>query len=180
MDKKNKLTVDMVTKIAILAALSVVLRRFFTITIPVNQKIGLGYMPIMLSGILFGPLVGGLTGAMADVVGMLLNPDGMFHPGFTLSAFIMGFSSGLISFNIFKRNFNKHLIIISILSCLVTFMVCRLLLESVFLQQFSKNPYWVYVARRIPKQLIETVLNTVLLIVLVPRLDKYASKKLLT
>ena len=98
----KKFTINKLTKIAILAALSIVLRRFFTITIPVNKKIGIGYMPIILSGIFYGPWFGGLTGALADVVGMLINPDGIFHPGFTLSAFLMGFGPGLISFYFFN------------------------------------------------------------------------------
>ncbi len=172
----KKLTVDNLTKIAILAALSVVLRRFFTITIPVNQKIGIGYMPIILSGILYGPWFGGLTGALADVVGMLLNPDGVFHPGFTLSAFLIGFGPGLISFCLFKANreIDYKINIKIILSCIFTFLIVRLLIDSIWLQQFSRNPYWIYVLRRVPKQVIETILNAIILRIIVPRVEKYA------
>ncbi|WP_297281186.1 folate family ECF transporter S component [uncultured Anaerococcus sp.] len=169
----KKLTVNNLTKIAILAALSVVLRRFFTVTIPVNQKIGVGYMPIILSGMLYGPWFGGLTGALADVVGMLINPDGVFHPGFTLSAFLMGFGPGLISFYLIKGDIDYKINIKIILSCLFTFMIVRLLIDSIWLQQYSKNPYWIYVLRRIPKQAIETILNSVILRIIAPRIGKY-------
>ena len=170
----KKFTVNKLTKIAILAALSIVLRRFFTITIPVNKKIGIGYMPIILSGILYGPWFGGLTGALSDVVGMLINPDGIFHPGFTLSAFLMGFGPGLISFYFFNDKIEEKLNLKIILSCIFGFMIIRLLLDSIWLQQYSRNPYRIYVLRRVPKQLIETVLNTIILKIIVPRVQKYA------
>jgi len=102
---KNKLTVNMITKMAIFAALTVIFRRFLTITIFASTKIGLGYLPTIMAGILYGPLAGGITGGVADVVGMLIKPDGVFHPGFTLSSILIGAIPGFISYNIFKRNF---------------------------------------------------------------------------
>lgn len=170
----KKLTVNNLTKIAILAALSVVLRRFFTITIPVNKKIGVGYMPIILSGIMYGPISGGLTGALADVVGMLLNPDGVFHPGFTLSAFLMGFGPGIISHYLIKGDGKKKLNIRIILSCIFAFLIVRLLIESIWLMQYTKNPYWIYVLRRVPKQIFETILNILIITIIIPRIEKYA------
>ena len=170
---KNKLTVNTITKIAILAALAVIFRRYFTVTIPVNKKIGIGYMPIMLAGILYGPLMGGLTGGLADVVGMLLNPDGVFHPGFTLSSILIGLGSGFISHYVFKKQIRKNITWISIISSLFTFMVVRLLVDSIWLSQLYSNPYVFYVAGNVIKNLIETAINAAILMVLVPRIEKY-------
>ena len=170
----KKLTVNFLTKIAILAALSVVLRRYFTITIPVNKKIGIGDVPVMMAGILYGPALGGLTGGLADIVGMLLNPDGIFHPGFTFTAFLTGFLPGIISYNIFKKDFIKKLPWITILSALVVFLGVKLFIDSIWLQQYSKNPYWIYVLRRVPKQIIDTIVNVLVMGILVPRIKKYA------
>lgn len=170
----KKLTINTLTKIAILAALSVVLRRYFTITIPVNKKLGIGYIPIIMSGILYGPSLGGITGASADVVGMLLNPDGIFHPGFTFSAFLIGFLPGIVSFKIFHKDFDEKLNWIIIISSILVFMLVRLLVDSIWLVQYSKNPYWIYVLGRVPKQAIETVLNIFVLKILLPRIKKYA------
>ena len=171
---KNKLTVNTITKIAILAALAVVFRRYFTITIPVNKKIGIGYMPIMIAGILYGPMLGALTGGLSDVVGMLLNPDGVFHPGFTLSAMLIGIGAGLISHMVFKKDLKNKISWISILSSAFTFMVVRLLIDSIWLTQLFNNPYIFYVVGNIPKNIVETILNAVILIILVPRIEKYA------
>lgn len=171
---KNKLTVNTITKIAILAALAVVFRRYFTITIPVNKKIGIGYLPIMIAGILYGPMLGALTGGLSDVVGMLLNPDGVFHPGFTLSAMLIGIGSGLISHVIFKKDIRNKINWISILSSAFTFMIVRLLMDSIWLTQLFSNPYIFYVVGNIPKNIVETILNAVILIILVPRIEKYA------
>lgn len=171
---KNKLTVNTITKIAILAALSVVFRRYFTVTIPVNKKIGIGYIPIMIAGILYGPTLGGLTGGLADVVGMLLNPDGVFHPGFTLSAILIGVGAGIISHMVFKENYKNKITWISILSSAFTFMVVRLLIDSIWLTHLYSNPYIFYVVGNIPKNIVETILNAIILIILVPRIEKYA------
>ncbi|WP_073997685.1 folate family ECF transporter S component [Anaerococcus urinomassiliensis] len=170
----KKLTVNMLTKIAILAALAVVLRRYFTITIPVNKKIGIGDAPIMISGIIYGPILGGITGALADIVGMLLSPDGVFHPGFTFTAFLTGFLPGVISYYVFRRDYDKKLIWIIVISAIVVFLGVKLFLDSVWLQQYSKNPYWIYVLRRIPKQIIDTIINVLVLSILIPRIKNYA------
>lgn len=75
-------------------ALEVVLTRFIAIQTPI-VRIGFGFIPIALSAIMFGPVVGGVTGALADIIGMALFPKGAYFPGFTLSAFLGGAIYGL-------------------------------------------------------------------------------------
>ncbi len=74
---------------AVLVAVQVVLSRFASIT-AWNVKIGFGFVPIMLGGILLGPLGGGIIGAVSDLIGGILFPSGAFFPGFTLTAFLTG------------------------------------------------------------------------------------------
>jgi ECF transporter S component (folate family) len=83
----------------IFIALSVVLTRFASLRIPIGGiegiRIGFGTLPIVLSGILFGPGVGGLVGALADVIGFALSPMGPYLPHFTLTAALHGVIPGL-------------------------------------------------------------------------------------
>ena len=100
-------------KAALLAAISIVLTRVFSIMIPLGGmpalRIGFGTLPIMISGMLFGPLIGALTGVVADLIGVMLNPmGGTFFPGFTLSAAMNGLIAGLLfhTFKIHKKKTN--------------------------------------------------------------------------
>ena len=74
---------------AFLVALEVVLNRFCSIN-TAGLKIGFSFVPIVVTGCLFGPVSAAVVYAMSDVVGALLFPTGVYHPGFTVSALIMG------------------------------------------------------------------------------------------
>lgn len=93
--------------IAILVAIEVVLTRFFAIETPII-RVGFGFVPIALSAIIFGPIIGGITAATADVLGMLLFPKGVYFPGFTLSAFLTGLTYGLFLYNKPKSFLTLH------------------------------------------------------------------------
>lgn len=82
---------------SLLIAMEIVLTRFFSIQTPI-LRIGFGFLPIALAGIMFGPIIGGTTAALADVIGMMLfpSPAGPYFPGFTISAFIGGAIYGLL------------------------------------------------------------------------------------
>lgn len=74
---------------ALLVALSVILGRFFSFNTPI-QKIGLGWLPVLLAGFLYGPFWGFAVGAAADFIGATLFPFGPYFVGFTISAGISG------------------------------------------------------------------------------------------
>lgn len=78
-----------VTYLAFLIALQIVLSRFLSIATPI-MKISLGFVPVAIAGMLFGPLYGGMVAAVADFLGAILFPIGPYFPGFTLTAFLTG------------------------------------------------------------------------------------------
>ena len=67
--------------LAIFVALAVIFTRIlsfrFTIGGIEGIRIGLGALPIILSGLIFGPLAGGIVGALSDVLGYFINPLGV-------------------------------------------------------------------------------------------------------
>ena len=81
-------TKELIT-LGLLTAVEVVLSRFCSIS-AWNIKIGFSFVPIAIGGILFGPLGGGLVGALGDFIGAVLFPIGPYFPGFTLTAFLTG------------------------------------------------------------------------------------------
>ncbi len=77
-----------------LIALSIILTRIASLRIAIGGvegiRIGLGKLPIILGGIIFGPLAGGLIGAFSDLLGYFINPIGVYMPHFTLTSALTG------------------------------------------------------------------------------------------
>lgn len=89
------------TSLSFLVAVSIVLARILGFIIPVAGfpalKINFSTIPLILAGILYGPIAGFLAGAISDIIGYMINPQGgMFFPGFTLSAALTGMIPGLV------------------------------------------------------------------------------------
>ena len=78
---------------AFLIALEIVLTRFCSINTPI-LRIGFGFLPVAMMGIMFGPLWAGIGYAVGDLLGMLIFPSGAYFPGFTLTAFLTGLVFG--------------------------------------------------------------------------------------
>ena len=80
--------------LALLVALEVVLSRFLSINTPIH-KIGFAFVPLALSGMLYGPWAGLAVGTVSDLLGATLFPSGPFFPGFTLTTALKGLIYGL-------------------------------------------------------------------------------------
>ena len=63
-------------------ALNIVLTRFFSYTVVIggvqNIRLGFGEIPVILSGIMLGPVYGAITGALADLIGYPFNHGSLF------------------------------------------------------------------------------------------------------
>lgn len=83
-----------------LTAISIVLTRFLAIMVPLaglpTLRLSFGEIPLMICGLLFGPIVGGISGLAADLIGVMINLQGpSIHPGFTLSSILWGVVPGI-------------------------------------------------------------------------------------
>ena len=95
---KNKFDVKKLIQISLLIAIEVILTRFCSIQMPI-VRIGFGFLPIAIIGMMYGPLSAGIAYAIGDLLGMALFPSGSFFPGFTLTAFLTGVTYGLFLYN---------------------------------------------------------------------------------
>lgn len=80
---------------ALLTALSVVLARLLTVIPSEVSRFSLEAVPILLAGLLFGPLPGGAAGFAADLIGCLFSPYG-YNPIFCLPPILYGVWAGLM------------------------------------------------------------------------------------
>jgi ECF transporter S component (folate family) len=140
-----------ITLAALLASVSIVLTRFFGIVIPLggfpSLSLDLGSVPILLSGVVLGPIFGGIVGLTSDLVGFAINPrGGIFHFGFTINSILTGVIPGLIF--VFLKNKNLKFTKIAIISIL-----------------YMLGTYYFLVVRSSDSTLIKIISNTLLFVV---------------
>ncbi len=167
----RKLTTKDVTSIALLTAMSVALK-FFSINIGDTIRFSFLLLPVMIAGIFYGPLVGGITGGIGDLIGHLAFPQGAFHPGFTLTGIVVGVSAALISQKIFKSKISTNRLALSLSVSVFCFMIVALFLNTLWLSQITGTSYWPLFKLRIPKSLIEMAINWIVLYLILPRLNQ--------
>lgn len=101
----RKFSVKNLVLLSVLSAISIILTRFLSIMLFGGAiRLGFGNVPIIFAGIILGPLAGGMTGVISDLIGVLINPMGSFHLGFTLSAALTGMMPGFITMLTKKGN----------------------------------------------------------------------------
>ena len=83
------------TVCALLTALSVILARLLTIIPSEISRFSLEAVPILLAGLLFGPVPGAAVGFAADFIGCLFSPFG-YNPIFCLPPMLYGLWAGLL------------------------------------------------------------------------------------
>ena len=99
----RKLNIQQLAFSALLIAMGIVLYHFVSISLPNPTspiiKFGIGFIPVIIISILYGPLMGGIAGFIQDLLGFFLIGGPMFgqtfNIGFTLNAVIYGVIPGL-------------------------------------------------------------------------------------
>lgn len=81
-------TRDLVT-MALLVALTVLLRKVLLVPLPVGV-LSFGGFPIIFAGLLLGPAAGAVVGIASDLLGAVLFPIGPYVPLITLTAALTG------------------------------------------------------------------------------------------
>ncbi|MEA4923422.1 MAG: folate family ECF transporter S component [Eubacteriaceae bacterium] len=126
---KKSFTVQLVV-MAFMIALEIILTRFLSINTPI-LRIGFGFVPVAMLGIMYGPLWAGAAYAVGDLIGAALFPTGAFFPGFTATAFLTGMVYGSIMHKkkaSWKRALAASAIVVLILNlCLDTFWLSILM-----------------------------------------------------
>ncbi len=80
---------------ALLIALSVVLGKYLAVSTPLF-RFSLENLPILMAGIFFGPVIGGIVGIVADLIGCVVMTYTV-NPLVTAGAALVGIVSGLVA-----------------------------------------------------------------------------------
>lgn len=119
---------------SLFVAMSIVLGKFLSVKIGDNIRISFENLSLLLSGILFGPLIGMLTAVVADVVGCFLYGYAI-NPIITMGAACIGFFAGAISCTLFKR----HLILNVTVSVFVAHIIGSMIVKTIGLYIYYPN-----------------------------------------
>lgn len=158
-------------------ALSIVLGKFLQIPIGDNIRISLENTPVIMSGIFFGPFVGGAVGATADLIGCLLKGYAI-NPVITLGALTIGFSSGLLAV-LLKKAPGLLSVIASVFSAHI---LGSMIIKSVGLRLYYGTPYSVLLWR-VPTYVAIGIIEVIIIYMLISnkafsaQLDKLRSSK---
>lgn len=156
-------------KAGFLVAISIVMTRFAYIMVPLAGvsalRISFGDVPLIMSGFMFGPVVGGLTGLAADIIGFLINPQGPYHPGFTLSSILWGVIPGLWMLLWIKRtsfeerySFKKILLAVATTAAIVS-----LGLNTYWLSNLYGKGFFILLPTRILATIISIPIHSALI-----------------
>ena len=111
--KNQKFSTVTLVRVGLLTALSLVLKIVLEVYVPLagipSLRINFTSVPIMISGILCGPIAGCATGALSVLLGFAIKPTGPYFPGFTLSSALTGMIPGLI-YKYLKKDMNFNIL----------------------------------------------------------------------
>jgi ECF transporter S component (folate family) len=121
-------------------AISVLLTRVFSANLYIagvnSARLAVGFVPIMLAGILLGPALGMCVGALADVLGFLLFPTGMYFPLVTLTSAIVG----LLPWAVYRLAAKCSDWLKTLLAVSITQVVCSMFMQTLWLSiMFGKS-----------------------------------------
>lgn len=137
--------------LSVLIAVSIVLSRLLGFYVTPSLRVSFEYFPIILSGILFGPIAGMVVGGLADFLGATLFSGLGFFPPLIVGPILAGLLSGLFAKLVFKNKLDrwwKYLVLgISV------DLLCNLLWGSYALSLMLGSPFLPYLALRAPVKL---------------------------
>lgn len=111
-----------IVTIGVLLAAAVALDGFGSIRFGEYLKINFAFLPLAMTGILFGPVAGCMAGMLTDLVGYLVNPTAGFIPALMLITGLEGLIYGLVLYNI--RSERTYRTVIRVVAA--RFIVCAL------------------------------------------------------
>lgn len=142
---------------AFLIALEIILTRFCSINTPI-LRIGFGFLPVAMMGIMCGPIWAAIGYAVGDILGMLIFPSGIFFPGFTVTAMLTGLVFGLFLHNKEKITWKTVLP-----ASLIIILVLNLCLDTLWLSIMFGDAFIALLPTRIFKCVVMLPIHLVLI-----------------
>lgn len=144
----RKINVRTLTTLSMLIAASIVLSRLLGFYLTESLRVSFEYFPIILAGIIFGPIAGAIVGGLSDFLGSALFSGMGFFPPLIVGPILAGLLSGLFAKYFFKNKLDqwwKHIVLVMSVD-----LLCNLLWGTFALSLLYGTPFLPYLAIRAP------------------------------
>lgn len=160
---------------AILCALAAILNMLTIVTSIKYFAISFTYIPCFIAGYKLKPANAFLVGFLGDLIAAIIRPLGPYLPLIGLASGLLGLIPALV-FKFSRLNNAANIAI----SFLLTLIVCTSGLNTLALYlAYSKGgTFWAYLALRLPYQSIVVALNAIIVLALLPIIDRLFTPKL--
>ncbi len=167
--KKMHFELRILIILALLAAIGAVFKAFVSVDLFLGGlkivDLSLVALPVMLAGIYFGPLAGGLVGFVAETAGFFMTPTGAYNPVFSFIMALLGVIAGL-----FYLKSKTTTVWKTIGMDVITQLLCSAVLTTLAITLFYPVPLIALLPGRGIGTAIKIPLLIVLLTILIERL----------
>lgn len=161
----------------VLVALQVVLGNLVQIAF-LTKQMNLGFLPIAAAGYLLGPVGALVVATLGDVLGTLIFGTGAYFAGFTVTAALVGLIYGWIMYpgnqKWLTKTLKNHTIEVGVRAFFAASLAAAvyIFLNSYWLTFFVPKGYWVLLVGRLPFNLAEIPVFTVVITLTCAVLDR--------
>jgi ECF transporter S component (folate family) len=117
--QKRSMSTQVLTRVAVLVSMSVVLKVLLSFTL-VDYRFTFYDVPIMITGIMFGPIIGAMSGFIVDWINILMPNLATGFNLFTISSMMWGIIPGLLLFGRNKLTI-KRIVIATVITSFICF-----------------------------------------------------------
>ena len=137
-------------------------------------RITFTFIPMALTGWLFGPVPAMAVGLCGDVIGAQVFPSGSFFPGFTVTAVLSGLIYGLCLY----RTEGKWLLLRAAAAKFLVNMLMNTLLNAYWLSVITGKGYLVYLSSHFIKNISTLVFEVIVLYFIMKFLSSHGVTKM--
>lgn len=150
---------------ALLIAIGIILGQF-SVQLTDTIKIGISFIATQMTAVLFGPVVGGIMGGVADVLKFIIKPTGPFLIGYTISAILGPVIYGVM---LYKKPITLWRIL---LSKAVVAVLVNLLLGTYWSYLYFGAAFWAAIPAKLIQQLIQVPVQSLIFYLVMMALKK--------
>lgn len=156
---KSSKNLRLIIALSMLTAISIICGKYLAIRGGDVMRFSLENMPIILAGMVFGPVAGGLVGAVADLIGCIM-VGYTINPIVTLGATAIGLISGGMPMLLKKTKIND--LWITVITVATAHIIGSVLIKTLGLSAYYDMPFIILMLWRMLNYAIVGALDGVL------------------
>ena len=136
-------------------------------------KLNVSFISVYVCAVLYGPIAGGIVGAMADLFSVLFAASGAPILLFTVIEFVNGFIFGILFYRMPKTQERKFITIVLLAILCSAIQYVFNLFRIPILAEFQNLTYWQTFILRIPSTTLMFVVKIIGIALIEPYINKF-------